>query len=349
MGASQATFGDLFTSMSEIHGALLASGGAVLGSAFGTEVKLDGHRGKFRIRYDGTETSFIADNQRKLAFNQTSSRFHGTWNFDQPSIHLTMARRRIPGSPSPPSPSASLILDNGSSQGIVSYGQDSKMLFTAGGTKFISAQSTGAILHGKWSAEDVIMVSDKRLKNRIQSLRVPNADSKKSLDAASWTLRELRPVSFYFKKTSESKAQESSQLRYGFIANEVEKVAPTLVRDIGQDLKGIAYLDLIALAIAAQQAQQEATEKMSERIRPLEKLQAQVEALEMKNEALEVKVENLRKYIEAHVGARTAGSSPPKRRPTKSLILVTVQIRQPHYICDRPPVIEPRTRQSSEK
>lgn len=297
LGASQATFGDLFTSMSEIHGALLASGGAVLGSPLGTEVKLDGNRGKYRVRYDGTETSFVVglgtNSKRVLAFSETSRTLHGTWKFDQPTIHLTMARRRSSTSPSPPTPSASLILDNGASpspsQGVISYGTDAKMLFTAGGARVLTTSATGSTLHGKWVAEEVIMVSDKRLKSKIRPLRAPaSKDPQNNLtDAASWMLRELRPVSFHFKKGSESKPQEP-QLRYGFIANEVQKVAPSLVRDIGENLKGIAYLDLVALTIAAQQAQQEEMQEVSVHFRLLE-------------EKVDRELKALRSYVEARI------------------------------------------------
>merc|ERR1712023_7888 len=52
IGASQVSAGDFYTSMAQVHGSLIANGGAVLGSSLGTEVKMDGASGIYRIRFN---------------------------------------------------------------------------------------------------------------------------------------------------------------------------------------------------------------------------------------------------------------------------------------------------------
>merc|ERR1711912_15640 len=68
----------------------------------------------------------------------------------------------------------------------------------------------------------------------------------------SWVLRELRPVSFKFKGGPEAKFS-----RYGFVAQELQQVLPSVVRttDDNQHL-AVVYQDLIALlTLAAQNLQ----------------------------------------------------------------------------------------------
>jgi len=58
-----------------------------------------------------------------------------------------------------------------------------------------------------------------------------------------WVLRELRPVSFSFKQGAEAK-----QSRYGFIAQELETLIPSVIyTDRSTDLKFVRYHDLLAI------------------------------------------------------------------------------------------------------
>merc|ERR1719287_119312 len=83
--------------------------------------------------------------------------------------------------------------------------------------------------------------------------------------AVSWVLRELRPVSFRIKFMSESKQLATEQLRYGFVAQEVERVAPNLVvksEGSGGDGKlSLIYKDLLAVLTLAFQEQQQALKR----------------------------------------------------------------------------------------
>lgn len=140
----------------------------------------------------------------------------------------------------------------------------------AGGLKRLSISSTGGSLHGTWSSESIISASDQRLKRRIEPLeralaaRAPAAQESQGSDkdrAVGWLLRELRPVSYHFKEGPEAKLA-----RYGFIAQELEKVMPELVRD-HKDRKHVVYQDLVALLTLASQVQQDRLEAYEARAR----------------------------------------------------------------------------------
>lgn len=156
--------------------------------------------------------------------------------------------------------------------------QDSDSLkATVKGESSLSLSSTGGTLHGTWFADTVISVSDRRLKDNIRPLRKTlwknfealgspaeqqlRAKAKIETKAGeipedeqsspfSWVLRQLRPVSYNFKTGSDAK-----NMRFGFIADEMEQVLPQVVRELpnrkaepGEEKKkGIIYPDLIAV------------------------------------------------------------------------------------------------------
>merc|ERR1712217_548184 len=75
---------------------------------------------------------------------------------------------------------------------------------------------------------------------------------RKDAPALSWVLRQLRPVSYNFRKSTEAKS-----IRFGFIADEMEHVLPQVVRELPNKdsnepgtKKGIVYPDLIAVLTA---------------------------------------------------------------------------------------------------
>jgi hypothetical protein len=80
-------------------------------------------------------------------------------------------------------------------------------------------------------------------------------------DAIDWVLRELRPVSFTFRQGADTKSMNRhSQQRFGFVAQEVEKVMPDLVTDTGAT-KSMMYQDFIAMITLATQDHQERIEQ----------------------------------------------------------------------------------------
>jgi hypothetical protein len=114
-------------------------------------------------------------------------------------------------------------------------------------------------LHGTWTSDTTFTTSDRRLKTKIAPLykkmirdystRVPQnelfqLDTIPAKDQATMaTLRELRPVSFKYKNTPEAKYS-----RFGFIAQEIEKVMPDVVHTNPKDgFKYVTLQDLIAV------------------------------------------------------------------------------------------------------
>jgi len=139
-------------------------------------------------------------------------------------------------------------------------------------------------LHGAWTYTSSWTDSDRRLKKDIKPLRRTLAEFQtenvvekgprggSAEDGALWTLRQLRPVSYYFKQGSESK-----YMRFGFIADELESVVPNVVRTTAdtrtglKDAKSIQINDIVALLAAAGQSQQHVIDTQ-------ERLMDQVEA-----------------------------------------------------------------------
>lgn len=147
------------------------------------------------------------------------------------------------------------------------------------GSRVMSLSTTGGTLHGTWMADTVVAVSDRRLKENITpitetleknqdvldysapsraSRATPRSQNKAAAPKAlNWVLRQLRPVSYNFKKGSDAK-----NIRFGFIADEMQKVLPQVVRELPHQeeeqakkpdeppKKGIVYPDLIAVLTA---------------------------------------------------------------------------------------------------
>jgi hypothetical protein len=147
--------------------------------------------------------------------------------------------------------------------------------------------NSGGTLHGTWTADNSLDTSDRRLKKDIMPLgktlaekmtRIQETEADEAPDgspateipeattaeAVSWILRELRPVSFKFRRGPESKYS-----RYGFVAQELARVLPQIVREI-DGYHHVRYQDIVAvLTLTAQQQQDqlEALEKTVERER----------------------------------------------------------------------------------
>jgi len=165
-----------------------------------------------------------------------------------------------------------------------------------GGTKSATFETDGGILHGSWNVESSLVTSDRRLKTNIMPLQrtlrdviAPRGEKKAAAsgglvsppaggkgkdsgDGALWLLRQLRPVSYSFRKGMDSKF-----MRFGFIADELESVVPEVVRRPGDrevtDQKAVVYQDLIALLAAASQSQQKVIEQQQSRVDQLETMQ----------------------------------------------------------------------------
>jgi hypothetical protein len=127
----------------------------------------------------------------------------------------------------------------------------------AGLKRMISTNEYGeGRLHGVWFSDTDISTSDLRLKTNVEPL---DRRLDRSSSSSASVLRELRPVAF------ELKEDPARRTRFGFIAQELERVLPEVVYDEAKSglsdepgLKGVIYQDLIAvLTVALQEHQAE--------------------------------------------------------------------------------------------
>jgi len=161
------------------------------------------------------------------------------------------------------------------------------------GNRVMSLTTTGGTLHGMWMADTVVAVSDRRLKDNIKPItdtllknfdasrpeQVRKADKPPVL---SWVLRQLRPVSYTFKQGSDAK-----NTRFGFIADEMQKVLPQVVRELphqeGQKMpgekpkQGIVYPDLIAVLAAMMRELSSQVKDLKVRVQAAEREQDRVD------------------------------------------------------------------------
>jgi uncharacterized coiled-coil protein SlyX len=190
------------------------------------------------------------------------------------------------------------------------------------GQRSATFEDNGGILHGSWNVASGLVTSDRRLKTNIAPLQrtlrdviAPKAQAEKKVppagqsglrgtagqgtqgttgagDGALWLLRQLRPVSYSFRKGADSK-----NMRFGFIADELESVVPEVVRSAGDkdvtDQKAVVYQDLIALLAAATQSQQNVIEKQQNHMQALEDRMKKLE--EAKQEAMAKRARRSRK------------------------------------------------------
>lgn len=180
---------------------------------------------------------------------------------------------------------------------------------------------TGAsTLHGSWYADAAPEVSDRRLKTHIKPLEIelrrnqeivqkipaPKGSTQEVDSGVSWILRELRPVSFRFKSATDTK--RLVQNRFGFVAQEIERLSPNMVRTSEKDEpKGLVYQDFLAVLTLAMQEQQERLNRQEEDVqRAQEEVQDfldQAEILEHLLDALEANATKIRQFreLDAHM------------------------------------------------
>jgi hypothetical protein len=145
----------------------------------------------------------------------------------------------------------------------------------------LTMKSTGGTLHGAWTSDATVTTSDRRLKRDIIPLTeaLGDRENRPAHAEAGWALRELRPVAYKFRAGAEAK-----YTRFGFIADEIAKVLPELIRPLTQEPDGpmgIVLPDLIALLVEQAQKQQRTVERLSSRVDALEHdLATRVTALE---------------------------------------------------------------------
>jgi hypothetical protein len=100
--------------------------------------------------------------------------------------------------------------------------------------------------------------SDERLKKDI-----------KPIESSLEKILGIKGVSYKWKNQS-SEGGKSSNMHYGVIAQQVEKVIPEIVNDRQDDKKRVAYLELIPVLIEAVKEQQKTISQLSDKLKALE-------------------------------------------------------------------------------
>jgi len=164
----------------------------------------------------------------------------------------------------------------------------------------------GGALHGAWYADNMVYISDRRLKTSIRPLvaeldaRAASAGAVMSSvgDGAAWVLRQLRPVSYYFKRDAEAKHQ-----RFGFIAQEVAETIPQVVQEDtsrAESVKGIVYQDFIAIFTAILQSVSGRLEKSESGHADMK---TRLDAMELSFSRLQTAMESGYEKLRASLGA----------------------------------------------
>jgi len=133
-------------------------------------------------------------------------------------------------------------------------------------SRSMSFSPVGGSLHGHWNADNIISTSDEREKTGIKELtfglrrggfecKTSGQQASGNPEAIGSIVKQLRPVMYHFK------GSESKNVRFGFLAQELEASLPQVVRHTiragGHTRKGVVYQDLIAVLTAAMKEHQE--------------------------------------------------------------------------------------------
>ena len=122
---------------------------------------------------------------------------------------------------------------------------------TIAGTDSLLFDGTNLTVAGTTTGTNFILSSDRRLKTEINLI-----------GSTAW-IDEIPFVSFYMKTDS-----SKSKLRYGVIAQDVEKVNPYLINKDAQGMLSVSYIDLLIAKVARQD---EIIRGLIDRIEKLEK------------------------------------------------------------------------------
>jgi hypothetical protein len=131
---------------------------------------------------------------------------------------------------------------------------------TASGVNALQVNGNAKI-DGTLDAATFMYTSDRRVKDNIKPLE----DSLKKITA-------LQPVSFTFK--------DSGRISIGFIAQDMEKIYPELVKVGTKNMKGIDYVSLVAPLVGAVQELEKQNKDLNDRLSTME---AELKELKKKN------------------------------------------------------------------
>ena len=139
-------------------------------------------------------------------------------------------------------------------------------------------------LFGDLRANNFMMVSDASVKTNIEPI-LNNLE----------TLKKLKPSSYYLKKDLGKSSTDRAETQFGFVAQELQKVLPNLVKSAPrisqngdqEDLLAVNYIGLIPILVGANQ---ELSTALDNEKKEIEKLKNQINALEETLNKLEKKI-----------------------------------------------------------
>lgn len=163
------------------------------------------------------------------------------------------------------------------------------------------------------SADHLVTEMDKEYNSTMMSAGSIKAMSMgdsyaKDVQDATALFNELRPVSYIMKEKGQV---EAKNLRFGFIAQEIEKVLPSLVHtDLASGKKALQYNDLIAVVVMTLQQQLSDVEGIR---KTLEEHDERITSVDERVALLEKELMNLREELAAKklVEASKANSDSP--------------------------------------
>jgi hypothetical protein len=118
---------------------------------------------------------------------------------------------------------------------------------TIAGVKYqVAVDSTTPIYLTNAVIDSLYQSSDRNLKNNIEYISKDKTDS----------LLDLKPTEFTFKSDLHKKTH------YGFIAQDLEKIYPELVKDCEKGYRKVNYIELIPLIISKMQSMQEQIDEL---------------------------------------------------------------------------------------
>ncbi|MFC1586146.1 tail fiber domain-containing protein [Fibrobacterota bacterium] len=226
------------------------SGSATLNLEFGTGSNQvsPGNHNHNGIYYTETEV----DNKLNLKANLSSPNFTGTAylsNSNGVAIKSYGQQHFWPIDNSNPAIVFSANAD-GSNNGAISA-----MTADLGGLEDLNLRGTKVFTSAPFEAQSVTETSDRVLKKNITPI-------KNSLSKAL----KLQGVSFQWKNSSENETQS-----FGFIAQDVEKIAPEVVSEISNGYKGVKYGSITAILVEAIKEQQKIINEQAVKIQEQEK------------------------------------------------------------------------------
>jgi hypothetical protein len=125
--------------------------------------------------------------------------------------------------------------------------QNSLTYQNIGGVQYqVASDSTTPIYFNNIVIDSMYSSSDRNLKNNIEYLSEDKSNS----------LLDLKPTQFTFKSDAHKRPH------YGFIAQDLEKIYPELVKDCEKGYRKVNYVELIPLIISKMQSMQKEIDEL---------------------------------------------------------------------------------------